>query len=715
MGGNYSNRLIVRLVIIVLVALLPTVGVIVHNALRFKSHEGEESVEALRRSVNEISRQYLHQIQATHALLYSLARMPEVGRADAAACQDLFAGLKGLSRFYDNIGLIGKDGYAFVSAVPFAGVYYLGDRQHVRQAIQSRDFATSKLQMSRILRQPTLVCTYPVLDGSGEAQGVLFANLNLRWLPELMEEARLPSGSDLTITDDKGNLLACYPHPEELIGKTLPPGFLEVVRKEGKGTLEEVGADGVKRLYAFTALGKNPVGYALAGTPVAVAYAAADKALRVDLLIMGVSLTLALGLTWIMGFTTITRPVHKLAQAAGQLGKGDLSARIGSVSGLEEFSRLSHAFNGMAESLQRRETERSQAEAALRESETRFRSVFEQGPLGIAIVGTDYRWIAINPTLCEMVGYTEDELTKLTFVDITHPDDMEANLRYAEKLSRGEIPSYTMEKRYMRKNGGVAWVSMTASTLLDDQERLLYFLVMVEDIAERKLAEQRLAEAHEFNRSILVASPLGIATYRSDGQCVSANEAIASIAGATAEQLVAQNFREIGSWQRSGLLTAAEEVLETGVSRRVEAQFVSTFGKEVWVDCSFSRFTSGGEPFLLLTANDVSELKRVENELRESETRYRKLFDDSRDGVYANTRDGKLLAANKALLDILGYTEEEFMATNAVDLYVDPNDRLRFQDFIERNGYVENHESWLQNLLWALTVRNRARFKCLFF
>ena len=98
-------------------------------------------------------------------------------------------------------------------------------------------------------------------------------------------------------------------------------------------------------------------------------------------------------------------------------------------------------------------TELRKVEAALLESEARFRSAFEWSPIGIALVGLDGRWLEVNRALCEIVGYTEDELRALTFQDITHPDDLEADLAQAERLFSGEIPSYQMEKRYLRKDG----------------------------------------------------------------------------------------------------------------------------------------------------------------------------------------------------------------------------------------------------------------------
>jgi PAS domain S-box-containing protein len=158
-------------------------------------------------------------------------------------------------------------------------------------------------------------------------------------------------------------------------------------------------------------------------------------------------------------------------------------------------------------------TERKEAEAALRESEERFRRVFEEGPLGVALVGKDYHFLKVNNAMCRMVGYTEEELMRMSFVDITHPDDLEVNRGLAEQMFRREIPRYWLQKRYVKKDGDIIWVNLTASVIRDAEGLPLYGLAMVEDITDSKraqeeaLARQKLESlgvlasgiAHDFN------------------------------------------------------------------------------------------------------------------------------------------------------------------------------------------------------------------------
>jgi PAS domain S-box-containing protein len=142
-----------------------------------------------------------------------------------------------------------------------------------------------------------------------------------------------------------------------------------------------------------------------------------------------------------------------------------------------------------------------QTEAALLESEERFRSAFEWSPIGMALVGLDGRWLEVNRSLCEIVGYSENELRARTFQDITHPDDLEADLALARRLYCGEIPSYQLEKRYIRGDGQIVWVLLTGSLIHGASGSPLYALAQVVDISARKQAELETERALEVQRA----------------------------------------------------------------------------------------------------------------------------------------------------------------------------------------------------------------------
>ena len=137
-------------------------------------------------------------------------------------------------------------------------------------------------------------------------------------------------------------------------------------------------------------------------------------------------------------------------------------------------------------------SERKRIERALQESEERFRLTIDEAPIGMALVALDGRFVRVNRVLCEIVGYSAAELTGLTFQTITHPDDLEADLELAGELARGEIPRYQLEKRYIRKDGTIVDILLSASILRSRLGAPLYYIVRIEDITERKRAQEAL-------------------------------------------------------------------------------------------------------------------------------------------------------------------------------------------------------------------------------
>ena len=186
-------------------------------------------------------------------------------------------------------------------------------------------------------------------------------------------------------------------------------------------------------------------------------------------------------------------------QGAVHRFEAQLRRRDGSIIWVEDNAQVVRDAEGHAlyyEGSLQDITERKRAEKALRESKERFRRIFEEGPLGMAVLDLDDHFIHVNAALCRLTGYTEEELIGLTYLDITHPEDIEIGKQQARRLLSGELPFLRTEKRYVTKEGQTRWIDLTAFLIHDERGTPLYKMTMIEDITERKRAEEERAHAH---------------------------------------------------------------------------------------------------------------------------------------------------------------------------------------------------------------------------
>jgi len=144
-------------------------------------------------------------------------------------------------------------------------------------------------------------------------------------------------------------------------------------------------------------------------------------------------------------------------------------------------------------------SDRKKIELALRASEKSFKEIIEYAPIGIAIVSLDGRFTVVNQTLCNIVGYTNDELIRRTFQEITYPDDLSLDLEHVQRLLDGEIDTYRMEKRYVRKDNVPVWVQLSASIFRDEDLTPQYFIAQIEDISERKIRDNEVHQHAYFD------------------------------------------------------------------------------------------------------------------------------------------------------------------------------------------------------------------------
>lgn len=148
-------------------------------------------------------------------------------------------------------------------------------------------------------------------------------------------------------------------------------------------------------------------------------------------------------------------------------------------------------------------TERIEAEKALRNSEIRFRATFDQAAVGMAHVSLEGKWLHVNDRICQILGYSRDVLLGLTFQEITYPPDLHTDLDHLQQLLLGSIPSYSLEKRYIRRDASLAWVNLTVALVRTPEGEPDYFVSVLEDIQSRKETETALDEARKLYRQHL--------------------------------------------------------------------------------------------------------------------------------------------------------------------------------------------------------------------
>lgn len=181
-------------------------------------------------------------------------------------------------------------------------------------------------------------------------------------------------------------------------------------------------------------------------------------------------------------------------------------------------------------------------EAALRHSEEQFRRVFDEAPIGMTLAALDDCYMRVNQSFCTMLGYTKSEAMALTFKDITHPAELELEMPCMAQIIDGEIDSFDLEKRYIRKNGEILWVNLRLIALRDQAGKFLYTLAMIEDITQRKYALEALQKSEARYRGIVEDQTELICRFMPDGTLTFVNDAYCRYFNQEQYDLIGQSF-----------------------------------------------------------------------------------------------------------------------------------------------------------------------------
>lgn len=336
---------------------------------------------------------------------------------------------------------------------------------------------------------------------------------------------------------------------------------------------------------------------------------------------------------------------------------------------------------------------------ALCESEECFRSAFDYAAIGMALVAPDGHWLKVNCSLCEITGYSEQELLAATFQTITHPDDLDTTLNYTHQLLNGEIRSYQMEKRYFHKLGHIVWILLSVSLVRDAESNQLYFIAQIQDITERKQAEEERAKLI----TILEATPDFISSASVDGRVLYCNMSARKILGFSEREALANFDIPDGhpDWaykiiQNEGIPTAIRDGIWIG-----ETAMLSHDGREIPLSQVIiaHKATDGSVKMLSTIARDITQQKQIAASLLETERRWRSLLENVRLLVVGLDRDGKVEYANPFFLELVGYAKAEVLGKDWFAHFLPQHQQQRvqkcFADIMQDNFHPHYQNSIL--------------------
>lgn len=343
-------------------------------------------------------------------------------------------------------------------------------------------------------------------------------------------------------------------------------------------------------------------------------------------------------------------------------------------------------------------TETKKDQEQLRLSMEQFTGAFEYSAIGMAIVSLEGKWLKVNKQLCDFLGYSEEELLTSSFQTITHPEDLDSDLDYANSLISGKSDTYQMEKRYFHKNGSVVHALLSVSVVRDNKQQPIHFISQVEDISKRKKAENDIIKVNQELTAILNSGHVSIIGTDITGRITHFSKG--------AEELLGYHSSEVLFKETMLIFHSEKEVIERGLelsklyNKSVQGLdvFVEVVRQKKFESREWTYIRKNGEPFpvqLVVTAirNQTDEIigylgiATDISEQKESESRFKSLLESAPDAMVIVNDLGEISIVNSQVLKLFRYNKNE-LEGQKVDVLIP--EQVREQHKRHRTAYFSH-------------------------
>jgi len=337
-------------------------------------------------------------------------------------------------------------------------------------------------------------------------------------------------------------------------------------------------------------------------------------------------------------------------------------------------------------------TERKAIEDALKANERKYRDLVDNSPDAIAIYCDD-KVVFVNKACFKLIGASaRQELIGKPVLDFIHPEFKEFAISRMKEafINRKVLP--LINERFIKLDGSFVDVEVKSIPIIFDGKHAVQLII--HDITELKQAEEKIRETEILFSQAFKASPaaMTIATQK-DGSYIAVNENFLRIAELDRKDVIGKKPEELDLMDEDTRKRLKDQLIETGILTDIEVQAKSASGKSLVLTISVEITELAGEHCILATMQDITERKKIEKALRESEEKFKKAFTTSPDSININRlEDGVYVSINEGFTRIMGYTEDEILGKSSVDknIWVDSTDRDKLVAELKEKGFAKN-------------------------
>jgi PAS domain S-box-containing protein len=543
-----------RLVVLMVAAIVPLFALSLGKTWLNQQAAVSRASDELKFAASLVAASQSRMVDSAHQILVAIANAPGLLGANSADCPRYLQTLKRQLGTYANLGLISLDGYLICHAMGEGTNIYLGDRSYVQETLQQRRFTVGGYTLGRVVGKPVITFSMPVMNGQGQAMALAYASVDLDELARPLLALALPQGARVTIFDRQGLVLAAHPPNSNVIGQPMPsPALQDAIKAMRPGSAQGLDSLGRQRIYSFL-----PAGQKQGDTALLVAVSADRDAvlapvrqqLMLELMVLALVAFSGSWLAWRMGGRAIVAPAMALLEATRQAQQGRLDVRIplDARGGEDEFSRIAAGFNQMAESLQQ---QRQALQAELANSQAMQEKLSDAQRVGC--LGYWRQDLASGQVWCsdevhELLGVDRAsfDCSAACFTQLIHPLDRGAYQGERDAAMAAGLP-LDAQFRIITPAGQVRWMHQFGrSHLGSDDQPSSHRSGVIQDITQRKQAEQALIDSEQRYAALFEAAPVPMWVYDMESaKFLTVNRAALENYGYTAQEFQAMTLFDI--------------------------------------------------------------------------------------------------------------------------------------------------------------------------